>query len=1160
MKLKTLEKAIILGIILSNNMCGTIFAGELTNVVESPDGKTVTITNENLYMQNGKEPTVNGKTLAEYQTVIVNKDTSKNRDFGLDVCTLQEGQHKDFSNTDFIITMNGNAMNADALHLRNWNNNVKIKNFTAYVNTLNSDAINIGHESTSSTVEIMGNLTAEVANGNGIRANSQITKSDTDMNSTIIVHGLTNITITGSNVKGEPIMSGLYTPTYNPAAVYAGDSAAYYNLLGWHGNESLGEGRIFLIGDTSLTTTGDKNYGIFAGKNGNINVNNLQIVSTGNNSYGIVAKNDNLIYGSFDSSRNQYGSTIVLNGEHNSIQMSGENSKAIYSESEYGVVESGDNGIGNLYATGLVEANNKGTIDLTTIARSDDKEQGIVNVASVNKVQDKNESVFGSEVVLFSHNNANINFDTQKDNGVIGAVKATDNGNITLTSSEGNNNIASAANIADNGDKVISAVYGKGEDSNIDITASENGRNNIATYTGNSNQSTFADGDTESERTVWAQHGAVVDITGATTIISDNAENYYANGYATNSKGIAITAGSSDKSYQSTPDHRSTVNLNYSQDSYIYGDIVSGYGGDINIGQLNTQIRNGKNNNLHVQGNILAGNGGTLDIDFGENGTWYGRADDYQDAGSDHGAGGENAFFNPAFSNKIDEAGTVNITMGDGSKWNLTGQSWVSNLNAANTTIDMTFTNIKNEQQGIIDKNNSTHALTIGKLEGSGNTFIIGLNNENIAQSDMLYIKEGTTEVEVKVVGTIEGIEKVDENNELRFATVGKGITLKIDEEGDSVVQARDGGMFNTNLIVRTDENYVQNDTDNDKFNGGKDLTEDKPGSGSVNELFKDTEANNWEIIGQKQTGLSDAGKTVLNLSKVNYSNAVYMDRFNKRMGEARFIDGDEGIWVRLRHDRIGKENAFRSMNTMYEIGYDVKQTKDNGDHRIGFAMDYMDGSSNFSEVNGKGEVSRKGLWMYDSWVGEKGHYRDFVAKWGHLSNDFEFISSAGEAKGDFSNNVYSISAEFGKKNDIGNNWYFEPQAQLQYAYVTDAEYKTTMAGKDQINVRNDAFDSLIARTGFRLGRDVNDSTTIYIKGDVMHEFLGDQDVYAKDGTTGGKWANVNYDNSGTWYDLGFGFATKLSKTSYAFLDFEKSFGNDNDETYQINAGLQWSF
>lgn len=1056
----------------------------------------------------------------------------------------------DLSNTDLYITVNGNTENTDGIHLTNWNPHIVLNKYTANINAPKSDALNLSHDATSAYATI-NDLEAYVQKAHGIRANANLRENNIN---TITINNSAKITTAGNG----------------SAAVYAGDSQRYF--LFW-GSETKGQGQIFLNGNTIIKNDGDGSYGVYAGKNGNISVNDLYIENTGKDGYGIVAKNDNLIYGSFDGSANRYGSSVALHGDDNTIIMS-EDGKALYADSEYGKIVSGefvsgdesngyighieDGTIGSLNVVGLVEANNKGVIDLTTEAHNNDDGQGVINIVSVNKVQDKNENVFGSEVVLLSHNNANINFDTQKNNEIIGAVKATDKGNIILSSSEGSNNIVSAANIADSGDKVISAIYGK--DSNIDITASENGRNIIATYTGNSSQSTFADDDTESERTVWAQHGAVVDITGATTIISDNAENYYENGYATNSKGIAITAGSSDKSYQSTPDHRSTVNLKYSHDSYIYGDIVSGYGGDINIEQLNTQSKNGENNNLHVQGNILAGNGGTLDIDFGTNGTWYGRADDYQDAGSDHGAGGENAFFNPAFSNKIEEAGTVNITMGNGSKWSLTGQSWVSNLNATNTIIDMTFTNIKNEQEGIIDKNSSTHALTIGKLEGYGNTFIIGLNNENITQSDMLYIKEGNTEVDVKVVGTIEGIESVNEQNALRFATVGKGITLKVDEAGDSVVQARDGGMFNTNLIVRTDGDYDHTDKDNDKFNGGKDLTEDKPGTNSVNELFKDTEANNWEIIGQKQTGLSDAGKTVLDLSKVNYSNAVYMDRFNKRMGEARFIDGDEGIWVRLRHDRIGKGNAFRSMNTMYEIGYDVKQTKDNGDHRIGFAMDYMDGSSNFSEVNGKGEVSRKGLWMYDSWLGEKGHYRDFVAKWGHLSNDFEFASAAGEAKGDFSNNVYSISAEFGKKNDIGNNWYFEPQVQLQYAYVTDAEYKTTMAGKDQIDVRNDAFDSLIARAGFRLGRDLNNSTTVYIKGDVMHEFLGDQDVYAKDGTTGGKWANVNYDNSGTWCDLGFGFATKLNKTSYAYLDFEKSFGNDNEETYQINAGLQWSF
>lgn len=154
---------------------------------------------------------------------------------------------------------------------------------------------------------------------------------------------------------------------------------------------------------------------------------------------------------------------------------------------------------------------------------------------------------------------------------------------------------------------------------------------------------------------------------------------------------------------------------------------------------------------------------------------------------------------------------------------------------------------------------------------------------------------------------------------------------------------------------------------------------------------------------------------------------------------------------------------------------------------------------------------------------------------------------------GDYSNNVFSASAEYGKKNDMGNGWYFEPQAQLQFARVTGADYTTSQNTK----VSLDGINSLIGRAGFRLGRDLNENSTVYIKADLLHEFLGEQDITAVDGTG---TLRETYENEGTWYDVGFGFATALGHNSYAFMDFEKSFGNDNDETYQINAGVQWSF
>ena len=270
-----------------------------------------------------------------------------------------------------------------------------------------------------------------------------------------------------------------------------------------------------------------------------------------------------------------------------------------------------------------------------------------------------------------------------------------------------------------------------------------------------------------------------------------------------------------------------------------------------------------------------------------------------------------------------------------------------------------------------------------------------------------------------------------------------------------------------------------------------------------------------------------------------------------------RYVNGEEeqGLWVRLRHDRIGQSGDFRSMNTMYEVGYDVKQPTDNGEHRIGMAIDYMRGSTTYDDIMGKGETKRYGLWLYDTWLGEKGHYVDYVAKWGHLSNDFDITAKTTGEKinGDYSNNVFSVSAEYGKKNDMGNNWYFEPQAQLQLARVTGADYVTTQGSK--VNV--DGINSLIGRAGFRIGRDMDENSTVYLKADLLHEFMGDQTVTAADATG---TLREEFENKGTWYDVGFGFATKMSKNSYAFMDFEKSFGNDNDETYQINAGMQWTF
>lgn len=537
---------------------------------------------------------------------------------------------------------------------------------------------------------------------------------------------------------------------------------------------------------------------------------------------------------------------------------------------------------------------------------------------------------------------------------------------------------------------------------------------------------------------------------------------------------------------------------------------------------------------------------------MGKNGVLTGRIDDYMDAGTEHG----NSFFAPQFSDEIKNNGTVKLKLDEGSRWNVNGQSWVTEIDAAdNSIIDLTGAQT--------DRNTSAHALTVGTLNGNAN-FRMNLDGFDKANSDMLYIKNSNGEYNVILDDAVTS-EEIGETG-LRFATIDNGnVNFKN-------VVVYNAGAFDVKYKVGKDD--YENHNENDIYNGGKEFDEIKPGSNAVKDFFEDKEegietlANeeskitNYKIIDVHSRELNNTGKTIVGMSRANYSNAIYMDRLNKRLGEARYINGeeDQGMWVRIRHDRIGKDNAFRSQNTMYELGYDEKQECDNGERRVGFAVDYMHGDTSYSNIGGKGEIDRYGLWLYDTWMGDKGHYADYVAKWGHLKNDFGIYAAGVKDKitGDYSNNVFSISAEYGRKKDIGNDWYIEPQAQLQLARVTGADYVTNQNTKVSV----DGINSLIGRAGFRIGKDFGEEkqSTVYLKADVMHEFLGDQDISLKDKTSDGNWSTLSYENEGTWYDVGFGFATQLSKASYAFMDFEKSFGHDNDETYQINVGMQWSF
>lgn len=1156
---KNLERAIVLGLILSTGVYGSAWATEVTTGEfikgQYTDGRPVDgITIDGINYTVSKDTTINGNTTSS----ALNWSWLGNK-----VITVENNAN---------LTFNGIQLNNSTIK---GNGNVTVENDngglavfvgsniqanTLTLNTTNGNGIYLyEHDLTLDVEHLVINCTQ-----NGII--QEVSEGDIPLTKpvTVTIDDTQSININSSGYWA--LRNNAQSGVINNVYMRSDKEGSIINLMAANGVSLTSAGETILKAD-SINIGAFEYYGVYAGSGGTLDITAKNDVFIGDKI------NDENTKGDYarDAARAQNG-TLVITAQNGNIKLIGESGvhtvgsgTATITAAQFNRILATDN---TLHATG-------GDILITG--------QNNVIGADDDVLSSNFDFVYGDGKAISPENTSITTVKATGENGyndVRGAVvveKGASKVNITGT----NNYVSSEykqVTAADEDERnIVSAVYTKGEGALVTIDSTGDGINVI--------QSTAKD--TDSEHTIWAQQGGNIEINGRTIVNAHNAGvNTDGVADAGNAYGVAVAAGTGDISDYTTDDglpeltgDRSTVNLNYSGESQITGDIVSGYGGLVNIGTNSGLTRSNSNSNLVLQGNALAGNGGILNLNLGDGGVWYGRADDYGDAGSENSDGSHQSFYNPAFSNEILEGGSVNLTMGDGAKWYVQGQSWITSINTTgNALIDLT-----NVGDGY--ENYDSHALTVYNLNGGAD---IKMSLDGDRQfSDMLYIGNGTGtyNIELDKIVTVEDMyAEFGEGNKfsgLRFATVGKGSDVNFN------VTASDKGFNNVIYTVGKDvyDSDVSSD-ENSSYNGDK-MTLEKPGNSGVKDFLDGVESDsaaankvllladenatgdeldnknnhlNYKLI-DMHTEYSDTGKAIIATSRANYSNAIYMDRLNKRLGEARYINSeeDEGMWVRIRHDRIGKDDAYRSQNTMYELGYDQKQECDNGERRVGMAIDYMHGDTGYNDIAGKGEIDRYGLWLYDTWMGDKGHYADYVAKWGHLSSEFDvYAPTSGEKiSGDYCNNVLSISAEYGRKKDIGSDWYFEPQIQAQLARVTGADYVTSQDTKVSV----DGINSLIGRAGFRLGKDFGEDkqSTIYIKADVLHEFLGDQDIRAFDTSTNG-WQRISYENEGTWYDVGLGFAAMMSKSSYAFLDLERSFGHDNDETYQINVGMQWSF
>lgn len=508
--------------------------------------------------------------------------------------------------------------------------------------------------------------------------------------------------------------------------------------------------------------------------------------------------------------------------------------------------------------------------------------------------------------------------------------------------------------------------------------------------------------------------------------------------------------------------------------------------------------------------------------------------------------------------------GTLNLSIHNGAEWIYTtgektgsfdSQSYTTGRYISKVTLkDGGIINLRNaDVQKKFDEVNNDAALRskefgdlhmydngdhryvqIGTLKGNGGIFKVDLKytagddkaitstSKVKEDSDYIYItKSGEGTHDVQFVADKANLDAMGKDSKLYFANDNSGgVTFK-----SSTVEALAPKTSAANLY---DYKYaVKNEA-----NGN---------------------AKDW-FIALDQGDANENIPAAFKAMQAGYALGTEMDRFNKRMGESRYLEGDSGLWVRYRHARTGWENSFKTNSNMFQVGFDKLKLEKDGKHYRGGAVDYTDANTSLLGLKGNGEHERYALSLYDTWIGDKGHYLDLVLRGGRTSNDLDVTTRNQEIiKGKYHQNFGSISGEWGRKLANDNGWYVEPQAQLQIARVGSADYRTNYG----VKVEQDAATSVIARAGFRLGRDFSDKGNFYMKADWLHEFCGDQNirVSAADGSE-----QSSFNGQDSWWDLGLGADFSLGKDTYLYCDFERTLGGNYDRTWQANVGLRYAF
>ena len=479
----------------------------------------------------------------------------------------------------------------------------------------------------------------------------------------------------------------------------------------------------------------------------------------------------------------------------------------------------------------------------------------------------------------------------------------------------------------------------------------------------------------------------------------------------------------------------------------------------------------------------------------------------------------------------VEETPTINLTLKNGAVWNVTGDSTLTNLE------NDSFVNLSNTDR-------TGTSLTAQTLSGTG-TMVMDLDwnsnggaKEKTDNSDYLNVTESATGTQALVTDKASmHLDAMGVDDRLYFATLTNSDAVFTSPITQRNVQK--GHLYDYIIGINSETTATTDTSDT------AETVADRAAVDTTTDWFFGT-------IGYTESPIVETGR--IN-SQIMYDLVTDVDTLNKRMGDVRHMNTDpDGWWARTTYTHQDRD-SYSGHSNRFELGKDFVMTRSDGStvHQ-GTVFTYLRSTDSFADGNGK--YNRYSGALYHTWLGNDGRYVDFVGRIGKvMGNSHTFLVNGDQSDSSFGTWYQQASVETGRNYDLKDGWYFEPQAQLQYTHMNSKSYTSS----DGINHDLDSVNSFIGRLGFRLGQNINEKTSWYVKGDILHEFSGDGGIML---TSSNGLERINYSRDGkdTWYDLGAGLTTELSPASSLWFEFERKFSGTYSNDWEFNGGIAWKF